>query len=1122
MDEQNKSRQNRMSDFAYQDVNEIDFGFVEGKQTTKVHNHIDTRQSERKALTAAVIAQLQAADKTESLMRAEEIKQTENNALATKDHGLQVEVVGHTRIKETPVQCDAMGRSSIRIVELLKSRNEPLGFYIRQGDGFSRKNGIFISRITLGSVVDVNGLLKIGEEILKVNSVSVEGFILDDVVRLIQIPNRLILTVRSSERSLPPGMLCRGLTTNLFNVEDEQKVRAKTKEKNTPKARTDKHRQYRDYVIEETKNYVKTERQDLIENKPSGESFRQMAQDRNATVDDMIATLRSKETNNNEPRTGGRKTVTTCGVASKRPTEDLVVSPKKDEVSKFISETSKTNPSNITNFDVCSSQISPARPSLQNKNFSDLSKCGSSADVSYITKKHYQEQNKDHPLYGAKNYENSMAQKPPPGPPKPCRKSSTLQPEIGVTLVFDDEPETGSIPVKAFQLEDKESTRQIPGHLTLPAKPSVNSNSGSAGSSPQFRRRLPSLPGQDSPLQAASRVLQNTTEDGRDKTSSCNSNSNQLEPRPRRLLPTPPSSPIMERNNRLSSTESTEPQERDFSVKSSSANNANLLELQIPSGLVSQQSRSAPVSPKSSHSEIPFNQLSDEKSRSGQNFQTIKSFRPRIRSRKSESHYECFLQQQRHSMFLQSYSSRQSSTHNTTWDKSDRTESDPDLSGSKTQDQLGFSSTLSLSSSTTPSSDKLSVSLQSPFRKSRGSSDDLTAKGVARPSLGDHRRISMATLNEKSAFPQIPLTKIETDPGFLVYPDDYHNENLKLSRAVSGMVSFRIIKACNLQFLDKKLLEKKKKLYWAIEVDFERKAFTTWKRSSTKTVHWDELFDVEIQHGREANLSCYTSHTDFSKPVARVTFNFAPFVHCGQSHQVAFRTQPQGVLFVEMEFTEMKSLLKRAQSRKKTGVFGFTLNVISTLEKSNVPLIVRKCVDEIESRGLTAVGIYRISGNARRKKQLRAEFDENSSAVDLSEENCPDVNVIAGILKDYLRELPEPLIPRQMSEALVRAFEDGISDKSFEVKKQLLNSLLRRLPETNRETLVFLLNHLMKVLAQKEQNRMDARNLSVCLGPVLLCPPLNVSDGKDLLDLKVHMKAVELLLDIWQAAGGAS
>ena len=43
---------------------------------------------------------------------------------------------------------------------------------IKFGNGIDRDDGIFISRVTLGSLVDINNLLHTGDEILKVNKVS--------------------------------------------------------------------------------------------------------------------------------------------------------------------------------------------------------------------------------------------------------------------------------------------------------------------------------------------------------------------------------------------------------------------------------------------------------------------------------------------------------------------------------------------------------------------------------------------------------------------------------------------------------------------------------------------------------------------------------------------------------------------------------------------------------------------------------------------------------------------------------------------------------------------------------------------------------------------------------------
>ena len=1151
---------------SYQDVNEIDFGFVEGEQTAKLQDGIKDRAKKKKTITAAIIGKLQAVDREDSLMPAKEIKQTKNKTLPIKGPGLQVEVMSQSLqhvagIKETTAQFDAIGKFSIRTVELSKSKTEPLGFYIRQGDGYNRKDGVFISRISLGSLVDINGLLRVGEEILEVNRVDVDGFILDDVVRLIQIPNRLILTVRSRGRSLPAGMLTCGVSTNLFSVTDGRKTHTKTKNKNQTRATNYKQNQQCDCEVKEEKNSrISEQRFSVTDEKLSGEKVTRKSSSSSAMIEELINALQNKERNNNRRSVGSNETSSTSESISRNATENASsIAQEADgpplkrhgaavkKIADRRRESVESNSLTSSNHNSVGFKSNAAEPVAKTRK-SSSSQSAFSTNVSRTTEKPHREHDKGSSSAGTRRYEHSipptsLAQKPPPGPFRPARRSSTLHPETVVTLVFDDDSEIENVPDK-----NRPAVEGIPARLTLPTKPETNSStrarrhSDSPVGSPQGRRRLPSVPIEDPHAHSSNHTPQKTNENGREKALSLLADLNPPEQRTRRMLPTPPPSPNMGQSDRPTGIESVDSRggesrggEVSGKIDSKTRNRTGSNELQVPSRRISQQSLSAPGSPKTTHPGMSVSQLFEDKNPSEKGLNATQTQRPPIQSRKSESHYEYFLQQQRHSMFLQSYSSGQPSSYNTTQgekgktgtstrgENSDKCKSN--LSDPHAIDNTRLASSLPRTSASTVSSqppDKLAQSLQLPVQRSKRPSQDLSAGIIIRPSISDRRCASMATLNEKSILPLAAPVKIERDPGFSIYPDDYSSENLSLSRAVSGMVSFRILKACDLQLLDKKLLEKKKKLYWAIEVDFERKAFTNSKRSSTKTIQWDELFEVDIQHGREVSLSCYTSHTDFSKPVARVSFNFAPFVRCGQSHHVEFKTEPQGLVFVEMEFTEMKTLLKRAPSDRKTGVFGFRLNVTSTLEKSNVPLIVRKCVGEIESRGLAGTGLYRISGNARRKKQLRAEFDENSSAVDLSEENCPDINVIAGILKDYLRELPEPLITRQMSDALVRACQDGINDKSFEVKKQLLSSVLRRLPETNRETLVYLLNHFMKVLAHKEQNKMDARNLSICLGPVLLCPPTNISDGKDLLDLKVHMKVVELLLNMWETSGGVS
>jgi len=84
----------------------------------------------------------------------------------------------------------------VQTVEITKRPGQSLGFYIREGNGRDRTDGVFISRLAAGGVAELNGLLRVGDEVLSVNTVPVSGRRLDDVVISMSVSRRLLLTVR--------------------------------------------------------------------------------------------------------------------------------------------------------------------------------------------------------------------------------------------------------------------------------------------------------------------------------------------------------------------------------------------------------------------------------------------------------------------------------------------------------------------------------------------------------------------------------------------------------------------------------------------------------------------------------------------------------------------------------------------------------------------------------------------------------------------------------------------------------------------------------------------------------------------------------------------------------------
>lgn len=103
------------------------------------------------------------------------------------------------------------------------------------------------------------------------------------------------------------------------------------------------------------------------------------------------------------------------------------------------------------------------------------------------------------------------------------------------------------------------------------------------------------------------------------------------------------------------------------------------------------------------------------------------------------------------------------------------------------------------------------------------------------------------------------------------------------------------------------------------------------------------------------------------------------------------------------------------------GAFGIDLTTFLTAHKAELPFVVTKCVSQVEARGLTSEGIYRLNGFADEIEAIKMAFDEGGEKTDLNMEKCPNVNVITGALKLYLRVLPIPLITFEAHPLLIDA-----------------------------------------------------------------------------------------------------
>nr|XP_035162434.2 breakpoint cluster region protein isoform X2 [Callithrix jacchus] len=114
-------------------------------------------------------------------------------------------------------------------------------------------------------------------------------------------------------------------------------------------------------------------------------------------------------------------------------------------------------------------------------------------------------------------------------------------------------------------------------------------------------------------------------------------------------------------------------------------------------------------------------------------------------------------------------------------------------------------------------------------------------------------------------------------------------------------------------------------------------------------------------------------------------------------------------------------------------------------------------------------------------RETQGASDNKDVSVMMSE---MDVNAIAGTLKLYFCELPEPLF----TDEFYPNFAEGIALSDPVAKESCMLNLLLSLPEANLLTFLFLLDHLKRVAEKEAVNKMSLHNLATVFGPTLLRP----------------------------------
>ncbi|XP_025992134.2 rho GTPase-activating protein 44 isoform X2 [Solenopsis invicta] len=165
-------------------------------------------------------------------------------------------------------------------------------------------------------------------------------------------------------------------------------------------------------------------------------------------------------------------------------------------------------------------------------------------------------------------------------------------------------------------------------------------------------------------------------------------------------------------------------------------------------------------------------------------------------------------------------------------------------------------------------------------------------------------------------------------------------------------------------------------------------------------------------------------------------------------------------------------------------VFGYPLEEHLRVTNRKIALPIQLCVSALLRLGIEEEGLFRIAGAASKSRRIKLSLDACCLTLTTALE-YKDPHVIAGALKSYLRELPEPLLTYKLYPEWMAAAKISHSD----MRLRALWEVLHKLPPANLENLRFLIKFLAVLTKNQDINKMTPQNIAIVIAPNLIWSP---------------------------------
>ncbi|KAJ3449578.1 rho gtpase-activating protein 68f [Anaeramoeba flamelloides] len=184
---------------------------------------------------------------------------------------------------------------------------------------------------------------------------------------------------------------------------------------------------------------------------------------------------------------------------------------------------------------------------------------------------------------------------------------------------------------------------------------------------------------------------------------------------------------------------------------------------------------------------------------------------------------------------------------------------------------------------------------------------------------------------------------------------------------------------------------------------------------------------------------------------------------------------------------------KKSNQYSQRKVFGAQLSSLLPIQP-----FIQRCLDFIRAKGLNKKGIFRVSPSPVVVQKIIKEVNKGI-AVDITRY---DPFTAATLIKTYLRDMPEPIIPVPFFKSCLEILES-----KEEIQLEMLISLLQELPVVNKSLFLQIFDLLSEVIKNSTINKMGADNLAIFFGPAILHP--NLDELKPLEAVKLNDKTIK-------------